>query len=104
MELFSTIAWRIPLALLLGTALGAGFGFIQQLAWRRHEKLEQAGSLKTPWSVMPGSMRRIGLLIVALVLVQALCPLLFADGAQWWVSTGVCVGYAAILAARLRRV
>ena len=52
---------------------------------------------------MPGSMRRTAYLLLALVLVQLVCPMLFTDGTQWWVSGGVVAGYACMLFLELRR-
>jgi len=48
-------------------------------------------------------MKRVAYLLVALVLVQIVCPLLFIDGSQWWVSGGVVVGYGALLFRQLRQ-
>ena len=92
------IALLRPLGgLVAGAAIGLGFGMVQNLALRRNQQLQQAGELKSGWAVMPGSMRRIAYLMVALVAVQVLCPLLFTDGVQWWVSGGVVAGYAVML-------
>jgi len=96
MSIFRPIA-----ALVAGVAIGLVFGMIQNLALRRNEQRQASGSLNTGWAVMPGSMRRVAYLLVALVLVQILCPLLFQDGSQWWVSGGVCVGYSSVLLRRL---
>ncbi len=52
---------------------------------------------------MPGSMRRVAYLLVALALVQVACPLLFAANCQWWVSAGVAAGYGIVLYGQLRR-
>ena len=41
-------------------------------------------------------------LLIALALVQLVCPLLFVDGTQWFVSGGVALGYGSILFRRLR--
>jgi len=90
-------------ALVAGGIIGAAFGAVQNLALRRNEKLQQTGELRSSWSAMPGSMRRAAYLLVALVLVQILCPLLFVDGSQWYVSAGVAVGYGAVLYRELRR-
>jgi hypothetical protein len=46
---------------------------------------------------MPGSMRRVAFLLVALVLVQFVCPLLFVGASQWCVSGGVVLGYGWVL-------
>jgi hypothetical protein len=42
-------------------------------------------------------MGRVAYLLVALLAVQILCPLLFSDGVQWWVSSGVLAGYGTML-------
>jgi hypothetical protein len=89
--------------LVAGGAIGVGFGMVQDLAWRRNQRLQQAGELKSGWAVMPGSMRRVAYLLVALVAVQLFCPLLFTDGVQWWVSGGVLAGYGAMLFRQLRQ-
>jgi hypothetical protein len=98
-ELMSII--RPVVALLAGAAIGFAFGAIQNLALRRNQQREASGSLNSGWGVMPGSARRVAYLLVALVLVQIVCPLLFQDGSQWWVSGGVCLGYASALLRRL---
>ncbi len=89
--------------LLAGGAIGLLFGTLQQAALRRHERLEQTGKLKNGWSLMPGSGARIAYLLLALILVQLICPLLFADGTQWWVSAGLVVGYGWTLYQQLRQ-
>jgi hypothetical protein len=97
------IAILRPLAgLVAGGLIGVGFGMVQDLAWRRNQQLQQAGDLKSGWAVMPGSMRRVAYLLVALVGVQIFCPMLFTDGVQWWVSGGVVAGYGVMLYRQLR--
>jgi len=92
------IAILRPLAgLLAGAAIGLGFGWMQRLALQRNEKRQQTGNLNSGWAVMPGSMRRVAYLLMALVVVQVSCPLLFVDGTQWWVSGGVVAAYGALL-------
>jgi len=88
--------------LLAGGAIGLAFGYLQQAALRRHAQLEQSGQLKSGWSLMPGSGARVAYLLIALVLVQYICPLLFAEGTQWWVSGGLVVGYGWLLFKQLR--
>lgn len=95
---------RISLALLAGLGIGLTFGWIQQSALRRNEARQQSGELNNGWAVMPGSMRRVAGLMIALVLIQLICPLLFSDGIQWWVSGGLCLGYGSLLYRRLRHV
>ena len=89
--------------LVAGALIGAGFGVIQNRARRRNEERQQQGGLKSGWAVMPGSMSRVGYLLITLVIVQIFCPLLFVDGTQWWVSGGVVAGYGVMLFRELRR-
>ena len=102
MPLELTHLLRSLAGLVAGGAIGVGFGMVQDLAWRRNQRLQQTGDLKSGWAVMPGSMRRVAYLLVALVAVQLFCPLLFTNGVQWWVSGGVVAGYGAMLARQLR--
>jgi len=88
---------------LAGGVIGIGFGTLQSAARRRHEKLEQDGKLKSGWAVMPGSGRRVAYLLLVLAAVQLVCPLLFADGARWFVSAGVVLGYGWTLWQQMRR-
>jgi len=94
---------RPLVGLAAGAVIGVGFGWIQQLALKRNRRLQQDGGLNNGWAVMPGSMRRVAALLLALVLVQVACPLLFVDGTQWWVSGGVVAGYAVMLFRQLRQ-
>ena len=93
----------ILLAVAAGGAIGYCFGLIQNRAFRRNQRSQQAGSLNTGWAVMPGSMTRVAYLLLVLVAIQLLCPLLFKDGTQWWVSGGVVMGYGYTLYRRLVR-
>ena len=86
-----------------GALIGVGFGFAQAAAWRRNAKRQEQGSLESGWAVMPGSMRRVAYLLIALVAIQLICPLLFVNGTQWWVSAGLLAGYGAMLYQQLRR-
>jgi hypothetical protein len=101
MQIQAMEIFRSLLALVAGILIGLGFGLLQNLGLRRNQKLQQSGALKNEWGVVPGSMRRVAYLLVALVLVQLLCPLLFVNGSQWWVSGGVVLGYGAFLSRRL---
>lgn len=94
---------RALVALAAGGVIGLGFGTIQQAAQRRHEKLEREGRLSSGWAIMPGSGRRVAYLLIALALVQFVCPVLFTDGVQWWVSAGLLAGYGWLLLQQLRR-
>jgi hypothetical protein len=91
----------VLLALAAGGAIGFCFGLIQVRALRRNERRQQSGDLSNGWAVMPGSMTRVAYLLMVLVAVQILCPLLFKDGTQWWVSGGVVMGYGYALFRRL---
>ena len=84
-----------------GSAIGYGFGLVQNLALRRNEQRQQSGEFNTGWAVMPGSMSRVAYLLIVLVAIQIFCPLLFKDGTQWWVSAGVGLGYGYVLLRRL---
>jgi len=95
------VLW-VTTALLAGGIVGASFGAVQNAALRRNQKLQQTGKLPGSWIMMPGSMRRVAFLMIALALVQLVCPLLFSNGVQWWVSAGVVCGYAYILVSQLR--
>ena len=91
------------LGLISGGFIGVGFGMVQDAARRRNERLQESGKLKSRWSLIPGSGRRVAYLLVALVVIQIVCPLLFNAGIQWWVSAGVACGYWWLLFSRLRQ-
>ena len=93
---------RIVLSLGGGAAIGYGFGLIQAAAQRRNDHRQQSGELKSPWGVMPGSGLRVACLLLALVAIQVICPVFFADGTQWWISAGVAGGYGFLLFRQLR--
>ncbi|HVU18030.1 MAG TPA: hypothetical protein VHD32_13975 [Candidatus Didemnitutus sp.] len=100
--MFSDIVIHLA-AVISGGFLGYAFGLLQQAALRKNELRQQQGNLKSGWSLMPGAGARVAYFLVALLLVQLICPLLFRDGTQWWVSGGVLAGYGSILVAHLRR-
>jgi hypothetical protein len=89
--------------LLVGAIFGIGFGMVQDAAWRRNERKQAEGKLNTGWSLMPGSGARVAYFLIVLLLVQLVCPLLFRDGIQWWVSGGEAGGYGLMLFLQLRR-
>jgi hypothetical protein len=91
------------LGLLAGLLLGLGFGMVQEAARKRNERLHRSGKLTSGWAVMPGSGARVAYFLIALLLVQILCPLLFVDSTKWWVSGGVVLGYGTILLRQLLR-
>jgi hypothetical protein len=94
---------RPALALIVGAAIGYSFGLIQNAAQRRHQKKEQSGQFTSGWSVMPGSGVRVAYLLITLALIQFVCPILFADTTQWWVSAGVLGGYGWVLFQQIRQ-
>ena len=98
----TTEFFRSLLALVAGGVIGAAFGFLQNRALLRNEKAQRGSADSNAPASMMGSMRRVAYLLVLLVLIQILCPLLFVDGSQWWVSAGVVLGYGSSLFARLR--
>jgi len=89
--------------LVAGGLIGVSFGMIQDAAFRRHQRLQNLGELKTGLGTTPGSFRRVAYLLIALALIQLVCPLLFKDGVQWWVSGGVAAGYGGMLYMQLRQ-
>ncbi len=94
-ELVSIVRWLV--GLIAGGMIGAGFGITQEAARRRYERLQHQGRLRSPWGVMAGSGRRAVYFLMVLVLVQIVCPLLFTQGTQWWVSAGVAIGFGVLL-------
>jgi hypothetical protein len=88
--------------LVLGAAVGCTFGMIQNAALRRNEKRRNAAGIKNGWAYVPGSMSRVAVLLVTLLLIQLLLPALFDGSLQWMVSSGVVIGYGWSLF-RLRR-
>jgi hypothetical protein len=90
-------------ALLVGGMIGVAFGYVQDVARRRNEKRQAEGKLNNGWQLMPGSGARVAYLLIALVAIQLVCPLMFRDGTQWWVSGGLVAGYGVVLFLQLRR-
>lgn len=103
MEIHVADILRSSVGVLVGVVIGLGFGMIQDAARRRHEKRQQEGKLGSGWSLMPGSGARVAYLLIALVLIQIICPLLFSAGTQWWVSGGLVAGYGWVLFRQLRQ-
>src|SRR3954468_1860569 len=103
MQLHIAEILRSSAAFVAGGVIGLGFGMLQHIALRRHQRREQNGDFHSGWAIMPGSMRRVAWLLIALVIVQILCPLLFVGSSQWWVSGGVVAAYGGLLFWRLRQ-
>ena len=81
------------LGLAAGSGIGYAFGLLQAAALRRNEQRQREGKLNSGWSLMPGAGARVSYLLITLLVIQVICPLLFSDGTQWWVSGGVMLGY-----------
>ena len=94
--------FRILVALAVGGIVGLAFGRLQQAALRRNEERQRSGRLNHGWSLMPGAGARVAYLLIALALVQLICPLLFVEGTEWWVSGGLVLGYGWLLFRQLR--
>ena len=103
MDVQFLVILRAAVALVAGGVIGLAFGTLQQAALRRNEERERAGKLKSGWSLMPGAGARVAYLLIALVVVQFVCPMLFAGTTQWWVSGGLVLGYGYTLVQQLRR-
>jgi hypothetical protein len=101
-EIHSINILRSLVALAAGGVIGFGFGAIQQAAQRRYEQRQQNGKLVSGWAVMPGSGRRVAYLLIALAVIQAICPILFVGNTQWWVSAGLVGSYGWGLLQQLR--
>jgi len=95
-------AFRSVLAVGAGALIGYTFGLVQNFALRKNEERERLGKLKSGWSIMPGSGARVAYLLILLVAIQVICPRLFNDSTQWWVSGGVALGYGYTLFCHLR--
>lgn len=94
------VRWSV--AIVAGAVIGLGFGTLQQAALRRNEERERSGKLKNGWSLMPGAGARVAYLLIALALIQVVCPLLFQEGTQWFVSGGLVAGYGWMLLSQMR--
>lgn len=86
-----------------GALIGLGFGTLQYHALRKNEDRQARGELPSGWVLMPGAGTRVAYLLVALLLIQLICPLLFSHGTQWFVSGGLLAGYGWTLTTQLRQ-
>ena len=80
-------------AITVGVIVGFAFGKMQEIARERYLKKQKSGKLSSGAGIIPGSMQRIALFLVVLVLIQVGLPMLFEGNIQWMVSAGVIVGY-----------
>lgn len=99
-HLMEIVRWSV--AVIAGGVIGLGFGTLQQAALRRNEERERSGQLKNGWPLMPGAGARVAYLLITLALIQVVCPLLFQEGTQWFVSGGLVAGYGWTLLSQLR--
>ena len=90
-------------AIIIGAIVGFAFGKIQHLAQQRYLKRQTAGNLKSGGNIIPGSMQRVALFLIVLVLIQIGLPVLFTGNIQWLVSAGVVLGYGWTLLQQLRK-
>ncbi len=82
----------------IGAVVGMAFGSIQAAAHDRYRRLQQHNRLTNVATIIPGSLRRIAFLLVALVSIQIAFPMFFErEGMQWVVSAGIVVGYGLAL-------
>ncbi len=91
------------LGLTAGSGIGYAFGLLQAAALRHNEQRQREGKFKNAWSLMPGAGARTAYLLITLLIIQVVCPLLFRDGTQWYVSGGVMLGYGWTLFRQLMR-
>jgi hypothetical protein len=83
------MAGSILLGVTLGASIGGAFAWLQLMALRRNELLEQSQKLPGWLRQVPSSMGRVTLLLMALVGVQVVFP--GAD--KWWLSGALAVAY-----------
>ena len=90
-------------AIILGGIIGYAFGALQKKALLQHKKRQDEGKLGSGWAIMPGSMGRVAILLIALAALQLLFPIFFEGSTiPWLVSGGVVIGYGAELFHQLR--
>lgn len=89
-------------AVLIGSIIGFAFGKIQNIARERYLKRQENGNFRNGTVVIPGSMQRVAMFLIVLVLIQIAVPILFAGNIQWIVSAGVVLGYGWTLLQQLR--
>jgi hypothetical protein len=94
--------WSV-MGLGVGGLIGLAFGTLQDWARRCNQARQLRGQLNNGWAVMPGSMRRVAYLLMALAVVQIVCPLLLTNSGQWWVTAGVVADYGWTLFRQLRQ-
>lgn len=89
-------------AIIVGYAIGFWFGTTQNAALVRNKKKYENGKLKNGFFIMPGSMGRISILLIILVVIQLAIPMFFQGNIQWIVSVGIILGYGWTFVKQLR--
>jgi drug/metabolite transporter (DMT)-like permease len=85
------------LGLLLGVIVGGTYAALQLAALRKNERRQQQEQQSPKVTAMlPGSMVRVALLLVALVLVQVFVPEEYKKNPRfyWCLAIGVVVAYS----------
>ncbi len=80
-----------------GSVLGCTFGLFQAVVSRHNEKHPDAEELKTRGSPWFETDACAAYLLVILIAIQLICPVLLPGGMEWWASSGVLLGYGAVL-------
>jgi hypothetical protein len=91
----------MAVALIIGGSIGLLFGLFQNAAIKRNKELQEKGKIGSNFSLMPGSMTRVAMLLILLVAIQVTCPIFFKSNVQWFVSAGVLLGYGWTLLKKL---
>ncbi len=89
-------------AIIVGYVIGFWFGTIQNAALIRNKKKYESGKLKNGFFLMPGSMGRIAMLLIILVVIQFAIPMFFQGNIQWILSAGIILGYGWTFVKQLR--
>jgi ABC-type Fe3+ transport system permease subunit len=90
-------------AVTVGWAIGFWFGSTQSSALLRNKQKRESGKLKSGWMIMPGSMSRVAMLLIVLVVIQIAVPMFFRENIQWILSAGIVLGYGWTFVKRLRK-
>jgi hypothetical protein len=89
------------LGLLVGMVIGAGYAWLQLLALRRNELLQQQEKPRGVIAMLPGSMARVALLLLVLVLIQVLDQKQMIN--RIWLVIGLVVAYSVPFFWRLKQ-